>query len=144
MPSIIAHNFYKYNNTFALFSYSNIGDFMYYLGIDLGDIDLSEISPYYVEDHKTGKFDSWEIIDETTAVKTCDKSFFEYNGSGVPKEICWFFDAEDLSSGETKSIKVVYNGKEYAGKVANDTTDRRRVRIFWSTDLGRLFDTYSL
>ena len=101
-----------------------------------------EINPYYVEDHKTGKFDSWEIIDETTAVKTCDKSFFEYNGSGVPKEICWFFDAEDLSSGETKAIKVIYNGEEYAGKVANDTTDRRRVRIFWSADLGRLFDTY--
>ena len=108
----------------------------------LKEIDLSEISPYYVEDHKTGKFDSWEIIDETTAVKTCDKSFFEYNGSGVPKEICWFFDAEDLSSGETKAIKVIYNGEEYAGKVANDTTDRRRVRIFWSADLGRLFDTY--
>lgn len=108
----------------------------------LKEIDLSEISPYYVEEHKTGKFDSWEIIDETTAVKTCDKSFFEYNGSGVPKEICWFFDAEDLSSGETKAIKVVYNEKEYAGKVANDTTDRRRVRIFWSTELGRLFDTY--
>ena len=108
----------------------------------LKEIDLSEISPYYVEDHKTGKFDSWEIIDETTAVKTCDKSFFEYNGSGVPKEICWFFDAEDLSSGETKAIKAIYNGEEYAGKVANDTTDRRRVRIFWSADLGRLFDTY--
>ena len=108
----------------------------------LKEIDLSEISPYYVEDHKTGKFDSWEIIDETTAVKTCDKSFFEYNGSGVPKEICWFFDAEDLSSGETKAIKVIYNGEEYAGKVANDTTDRGRVRIFWIADLGRLFDTY--
>ena len=108
----------------------------------LQEIDLSAISPYYVEEHKTGKFDSWEIIDETTAVKTCDKSFFEYNGSGVPKEICWFFDADNLSTGETKAIKVVYNGKEYAGKVANDTTDRRRVRIFWSVDLGRLFDTY--
>ena len=108
----------------------------------LKEIDLSEISPYYVEEHKIGNFDSWEIVDETTAIKTCDKSFFEYNGSGVPKEICWFFDAEDLSSGETKAIKVIYNGKEYAGKVANDTTDRRRVRIFWSTELGRLFDTY--
>ena len=108
----------------------------------LKEIDLSAISPYYVEEHKTGKFDSWEIVDETTAIKTCDKSFFDYNGSGVPKEICWFFDAEDLSSGETKSINVVYDGEEYAGKVANDTTDRRCVRIFWSTDLGRLFDTY--
>lgn len=108
----------------------------------LKEIDLSEISPYYVEEHKIGKFDSWEIVDETTAIKTCDKSFFEYNGSGVPKEICWFFDAENLSSGETKAIKVIYSGKEYAGKVANDTTDRRRVRIFWSTDLGKIFCSY--
>ena len=108
----------------------------------LKEIDLSAISPYYVEEHKTGKFDSWEIVDETTAIKTCDKSFFDYNGSGVPKEICWLFDAENLSAGETKAIKLLCKGKEYYGKVANDTTDRRRVRIFWSTDLGRLFDGY--
>ena len=113
-----------------------------YYNVFFEESDNSEINPLDEEEHKTGKFDSWEIIDETTAVKTCDKSFFEYNGSGVPKEICWFFDAEDLSSGETKAIKVIYNGEEYAGKVANDTTDRRRVRIFWSADLGRLFDTY--
>ena len=104
--------------------------------------DIIYFASKYDAESKIGIFDSWEIIDEVTAIKTCDKSFFDYNGSGVPKGICWFFDAEDLSSGETKSIKVVYNGKEYAGKVANDTTDRRRVRIFWSTDLGRLFDTY--
>jgi len=36
----------------------------------LNEIDLSEISPYYVEEHKTGKFDSWKIVDETTAIKT--------------------------------------------------------------------------
>ena len=120
------------------------------LGLFDGKAPNQELSKFFVDFKKEidifikriGKFDSWEIIDETTAVKTCDKSFFEYNGSGVPKEICWFFDAEDLSSGETKAIKVMYNGKEYAGKVANDTTDRRRVRIFWSTELGRLFDAY--
>jgi len=108
----------------------------------LKEIDLSEINPYYTEGPKTGKFDSWEIIDETTAVKTCDKSFFDYNGSGVPKEICWFFDAENFVSGEIKAIKLLFNGQVYSGKVANDTTDRRRVRIFWSADLGRLFDVY--
>ena len=120
------------------------------LGLFDGKAPNQELSKFFVDFKKEidifikriGKFDSWEIIDETTAVKTCDKSFFEYNGSGVPKEICWFFDAEDLSSGETKAIKVMYNGKEYAGKVVNDTTDRRRVRIFWSSELGRLFDTY--
>ena len=108
----------------------------------LQEIDLSAISPYYVEEHKTGKFDSWEIVDETTAIKTCDKSFFDYNGSGVPKEICWFFDAENISNGSGKSITLIFNGKEYSGSLKNDTTDRRRIQIRWNSDLGRLFDTY--
>ena len=108
----------------------------------LKEIDLSAISPYYVEEHKTGKFDSWEIVDETTAIKTCDKSFFDYNGSGVPKEICWFFDAENISTGSSKPITLIFNGKEYSGFLKNDTTDRRRIQIRWNSDLGRLFDTY--
>jgi len=108
----------------------------------LNEIDLSEISPYYVEEHKTGKFDSWKIVDETTAIKTCDKSFFDYNGSGVPKEICWFFDAENISNGSGKPITLIFNGKEYSGILKNDTTDRRRIQIRWNSDLGRLFDTY--
>lgn len=92
--------------------------------------------------HPTGKFDSWEIIDENTAIKTCDKSFFEHNGSGVPKDICWFFNAEDAVSGETKPLTILFNNKQFNGKVSNDTTDRRRVRIFWKAELGRLLSTY--
>lgn len=85
----------------------------------------------------TGTFDSWEIVGENTAIKTCDKSFFEHNGSGVPKEICWFFEVEDLPQGETRQITLTYNGKDYTGRISNDTTDR--IRIFWNTDLGNTF-----
>ena len=91
---------------------------------------------------KIGRFDSWEIVDETTAIKTCDKSFFDYNGSGVPKEICWFFDADNISNGSGKPITLIFNGKEYSGILKNDTTDRRRIQIRWNSDLGKLFDTY--
>ena len=92
------------------------------------------------ENSKIGTFDSWEIIDEHTAIKTCDKSFFEHNGSGVPKGICWFFDAEDMQPGETKNLTLVYGAKQYSLKVANDSTDRRRVRIFWNAELGKIFN----
>lgn len=91
---------------------------------------------------RIGKFDSWEIVDENTAIKQCDKSFFEYNGSGVPRGICWFFDAEKLKSGDYKQLKLIFNGNEYIGKVSNESTDRQRVRIFWNADLGKLFATY--
>ena len=110
----------------------------------LNEIDLSAISPYYETEHKVGQFDSWEIIDENTAIKHCDKSFFEHNGSGVPKGITWFFDAEEMEPGETKQITIMYNGQSYPGRVANDSTDRRRVRVFWNTELGTLFNAFNI
>lgn len=88
------------------------------------------------------KFDSWEIVDENIAIKNCDKSFFDYNGSGLPREICWFFDAENLGSGENRQIKLLFCGSEYIGRIANDTTDRRRVRVFWNADLGKQLSVY--
>lgn len=108
----------------------------------LKEIDLSAISPYYEEEHKLGTFDSWEIIDENTAIKTCDKSFFEHKGSGVPKNICWFFDAEDISSGESNEVELLFEGNTYIGKVRNDTTDRRRIQIFWNTDLANCLEKH--
>lgn len=110
----------------------------------LKEIDLSGISPYYESEHQFGSFDSWEIIDENTAIKHCDKSFFDYRGSGVPKGICWFFDAEDMEPGGTRVLKLIYNGVQYQGSVKNETTDRRRVRIFWSVELGNLFNTFNV
>lgn len=108
----------------------------------LEEIDLTDVDPNYPIDHKIGSFDSWDVIDEVTAVKHCDKSFFEHKGSGVPKEICWFFGAESLSQGETRQITFIYNGKAYNARVSNESSDRRRVRIFWYSDLSKLFNNY--
>lgn len=104
--------------------------------------DLSKMMAIYADysNHfKTGTFDSWEIIDENTAIKHCDKSFFDYNGSGVPKEICWFFDAEDLEQGAKVQISLIYAGKQFNGRISKESSDWRRVQIFWGADLGKLF-----
>lgn len=105
----------------------------------LSEFDILRFLPVV---HEKGVFDSWEIIDENTAIKHCDKSFFDHNGSGVPKGICWFFPTEDLKAGENKSITLTYEGKEYSGRIAHESTDLGRVRIFWSTDLGKIFSKY--
>lgn len=106
----------------------------------LQEIDLSAISPYYVDEHKIGKFDSWEIVDEMTAIKNCDKSFFEYKSTGVPKEIRWFFGAEELSAGSSLNLKFLLEGRDYSAKLANETTDRMRTSITWYTDLAMKFN----
>lgn len=102
------------------------------------------ILQYLSESHQMGTFDSWEIIDESTAIKHCDKSFFDYKGSGVPKGICWFFGADDMDLGETRTVRLIYNGVPYLGSIKNESTDRRRVRIFWSTELGNLFNAFNV
>lgn len=103
----------------------------------IGDVikkftELDRTLPY-----DDGKFDSWEIIDETTAIKCCDKSFFEYNESGIPKEICWFFDIEDFNSGESREISLIYNGVAHIGKLRNDVL--QRVKISWNSELSKFF-----
>jgi MoxR-like ATPase len=108
----------------------------------LNELDLSGISPYYESEHDTGRFDSWEILDDNTAIKHCDKSFFDYRGSGIPKNICWFFDAENMELGETKAIELVFNGSTYPASIKNESSDRRRVRVFWNVDLGSQFNVY--
>ena len=88
---------------------------------------------------RSGVFDSWTIIDDDTAIKDCDRSFFEYHGSGVPKGISWFFGADDLAPGQVVNLKLRYLDNDYDAQVRNESSNRRRVRIFWNADLGREF-----
>lgn len=104
--------------------------------------DVIYFASKYEIESKIGIFDSWEIVDEVTAIKTCDKSFFDYNGSGVPQGIHWFFEAEELENGESKAVSFIYNGEKYSGKVSNDSTDRKRMRMFWNGELGAKFNVY--
>ena len=92
--------------------------------------------------HQLGQFDSWEIITEDIARKTCDKSFFKYHGSGVPQGIRWFFDADNIPAGQSKTIVLVYDGFEYDGFVQMDNQTSSRTRIFWSSALAKEFEAY--
>ena len=96
-----------------------------------------------MSEHQLGQFDSWEIITDDIARKTCDKSFFKYHGSGIPQGIRWFFDAEDLPSGQSKTIILVYGGFEYDGSIQMDNQASSRTRIFWNTALAEKFEAYS-
>lgn len=88
----------------------------------------------------TGKFYSWDIINDITAIKNCDKSFFEYRGSGVPKEIRWFFDSEDIQNGEQIPLILIYNDNKYNAHIEMESLQLSRTRMFWKSDLKKEFD----
>ena len=85
-----------------------------------------------------GEYYSWLVINENTIIKKGDKSFFEHNGSGVPKEIKWFFSAEKLKHNDRLKIEFLYLRKIYNGKVEIDKLER--CRIFWNSDLGKEYN----
>ena len=94
--------------------------------------------------HQLGQFDSWEIISENIARKTCDKSFFKHNGSAaVPLGIRWFFDADQIPDGKSQAIVLVYEGFEYDGRIQKDTHSPSRTRVFWNSALAEEFEPYS-
>ena len=83
-----------------------------------------------------GIYGSWEIFDDDTAVKYCDKDFFDHKGSEVPEEILWFFDAEDLTAGQSEPIKIVYRGQAGSGLLNREADGKRTVRIVWNGYVG--------
>lgn len=85
---------------------------------------------------KIGKIYSWEVINENTVIKNCDKSFFEHNGSGIPHEITWFFGVGINHAGR-KPIKLIYESHEYEADICgNSRGETSTVQILWHSNLG--------
>lgn len=91
-------------------------------------------------EHLYGRFSSWIVESETVAYKVCDKSFFKHRGSGIPSDICWFFDAEKLENGNRIEIRFKYEDEEFSGHVERESSELGRFRIFWQSKLGSIFD----
>ena len=91
--------------------------------------------------HKTqeGTFRSWNVLDQETAIKTCDDDFIYGNASGVPKDMCGFFDADDFVNGQSCELRFIYEKQSYRANVNADYSPSRRIKIRWDAVLGREF-----
>ena len=86
-----------------------------------------------------GTFRSWVVLDQNTAIKTCDDDFIIGNASGVPKGMCWFFDADNFENGQSCDLKFIYEKQVFSASVSADYTSSRRIKIHWDALLGREF-----
>lgn len=94
-------------------------------------------------EHKYGKFSSWEIISDTVARKTCDKSFFQYKGMAIPHSLRWFFGAEDLNVGAQINLVLIYDGFEYDSRITKTDNGANQTRMFWNNELAEEFEPYA-
>lgn len=95
------------------------------------------IEQYLQQPNRIGVFDSWEIVSETVAVKTCDKSFFDHNGTGIPKGMLWYFGGDIDGPEKNRYLIFEFETKKYKARLERDL--RNTYRIFWNTDLGTVF-----
>lgn len=101
---------------------------------------MSEIN--YI--HSKEKYYSWTIESRSVAIKQCDKSVFEHHGSGIPRDICWFFGANTLEVGAKRAIKLVYEGKEYDAYIRREKNEIGQIQMFWYKNLGVALREYNV
>jgi 5-methylcytosine-specific restriction enzyme A len=80
---------------------------------------------------------SWIMYSAAVAVKQMDKSAFLHGGTGVPKEILFFFNFDPAD--ERKQISLVHSDKIYNGHLSPDA-ENQRVRLFWKTPFSKLIE----
>ena len=74
---------------------------------------------------------SWRILSSDVAIKQMDKSSFLHHGSGVPKDLAFYFDA--AATDPRKDITLLHDGQEFEGVIQPDPR-QDRVRLFWKKD----------
>lgn len=89
---------------------------------------------------ETGRYYSFEILNEAEAIKYGDKSFFEHRGTGIPQNTYAFWNVENLRYPEKRDIKLYYEGKEYNGLFRTD--EHGRIRMFWHSDLAEKYNKH--
>lgn len=117
--------------------------------INLNEINQNKKNPLEIvresyrfirpEGASTGQFDSWIIRNDNLAAKETDKSVFEHHESGIPKEVRWYFEAEELSKDERLDVVLVYENIEYRAYIKQSVG---RTRIFWYADLSEKFNEF--
>ena len=80
---------------------------------------------------------SWKILSETIAVKYLDKSSFLHHGTGIPADIRFFFNLEELKPDEKREIILTFKDKKFTASFQFDAV-HERIRLFWKSDFDKL------
>lgn len=75
---------------------------------------------------------SWTVYSPTVAKKQLDRSAFLHRGTGVPKEIVFYFNFESTSV--HKHVSLIHGGTRYQGSLS---VENQRVRLFWDAPFAK-------
>ncbi|MGG7209721.1 HNH endonuclease [Clostridium baratii] len=86
--------------------------------------------------------DSWEYDEKEykVAIKDLDKTAF-IRGSNISKKVLKVFDSENIMYRKPRDIKLIFQGKEYKGKIEKD--NKGRVRMTWNELIPRMKEVFN-
>ncbi|MDQ0201072.1 HNH endonuclease [Neobacillus ginsengisoli] len=87
-------------------------------------------------EHEHGSH-SWTIISPIVAVKEMDKSSFLHKGTGIPMDIRYFFEIENMEKGEKRRTTLIYSDTQYEANFIMDKIDNPRTRLLWAGDFAK-------
>lgn len=74
---------------------------------------------------------SWTVHSKETIAKKIDRSVILYKMTGIPVEVRWFFDLNQLSPGDKQDVLLQYNGKNYEAYFSMSVQRSLRTRLTW-------------
>ncbi len=89
---------------------------------------------------ETGRYFSFEILNDKEAIKYGDKSFFDHHGTGIPQNTYSFWGVDSLIYPHKKDIKLFFEGISYDAQFTTD--DHGRIRMFWHSDLSEKYNAH--
>ncbi|THF74428.1 restriction endonuclease [Cohnella fermenti] len=90
------------------------------------------------EGHVNTESNSWVVTSATIAIKELDKSSFLHNGTGIPKEIRFYFDILDMVKGQKRQIVIEYEGQRFSAVLELDKQPSPRSRMIWKADFSKV------
>jgi len=75
------------------------------------------------------------------ATKRTDLSVFKNHGTGIPVKIRDFFEIGGFQAGDQEIVKLVFDGREYTGKLERIRSTAKQTRLMWPTELSAAFLT---
>ena len=81
----------------------------------------------------------YNLINPTTLIRKCDKSFIEHRGLTVPKNLYDYFGVNEIELGSKKNIILEYQGVCYKAHFVREKIKLARIRLFWDVSLKKEF-----
>jgi len=77
---------------------------------------------------------SWTVIPNQKIVKRIDRSVILYKMTGIPVEIRWFFELNQLDPGDKIEILLHYEARSYEATLSMSMQESPRTRMTWGTN----------